>query len=434
MKVALLNGPIPYQNAITHMPLDLIYIGSSLKREEIEVKGYDIALEGDEDCGLNRILSFSPDIIITCFSRVLFDGTRCLPSALSLLKNIKEKNPGIHICAIGEQATFRPERTIEYSFIDSLIRFTPERVAFSLCMGLKRGENIENIKGVLTKTNIQEQLQNKLWYDHLDSLDQLGQLDRTIFPVEKYLQKDTETTAECTRGCAHRCLFCQRSRYHKYTVTKSIPLIVEDMRNCKRLGFKSIFFTDLDFVRDVSFAKKVCKGIVEAENPIEWACNIRADIIDEEDGIELLKLMKKAGCYRVFVGLESASDKILSDVHKGITQDYGFKLKKTLDDIGIKMHASFLIGLPNDDPEKINETVNYAKLLNADMTSINSLIPLPGTPYGDNPKKYGLFIQNDDMLWFEKESFVNKQVCGNKQLTADELDKLHKKVYKDFLS
>lgn len=434
MKVALLNGPVPYQNAITHMPLDLVYIGSMLKKEGIKVRGYDIALERPEDDGLSEILSFGPDIIITCFSRVLFDGARCLPNALSLLRKIKEKSPIIHICAIGEQATFRPERTLEYPFIDSVIRFTPERAAFHLCMCYKEKKDIESIKGVLTRKNIQKRVHDSMWYDHLNSLDDLGQLDRTIFPVEKYLRKDTETTVECSRGCAHRCLFCQRSRYHRYVVTKSIPLIIADMKNCKKLGFQSVFFTDLDFVRDIEYAQTICNAIIKEGCTIKWTCNMRADIIETKSGIALLKLMKKAGCYRVFVGLESASDEILSDVRKGITQDYGFKLKKILGEIGIRMHASFLIGLPNDDAKKIEETVNYAKSLDADLTSINALIPLPGTPYGDMPQKYGLSIQNDDMFWFEKENLVNKQICGNKYLTADELAALHKKAYKDFFA
>lgn len=143
--------------------------------------------------------------------------------------------------------------------------------------------------------------------------------------------------------------------------------------------------------------------------------------------------MKTAGCYRVFVGLESASDEILQDVNKGISQDYGIKLKQILDEIGIKLHASFLIGLPNDTPQKITKTVNYAKHLNADMTSINALIPMPGTPYGDQPEKYGLLINQNDLLWFEKEEFLHHQVCGNKTMSASELQKLHKKAYKDLL-
>ena len=97
------------------------------------------------------------------------------------------------------------------------------------------------------------------------------------------------------------------------------------------------------------------------------------------------------------------------------------------------MHASFLIGLPNDTPQKIAETVEYAKLINADMTSINALIPMPGTPYGDQPEKYGLQINQNDLLGFEKEEFMYNQVCGNKTMSASELQKLHKKAYRDLL-
>ncbi len=433
MNIALVNGPIPYENAITHMPLDLIYIGTMLKDIGFTVQGFDLAIERDIENGVTKIKNFAPSVIITCFSRVLFDGVRCLKSSLDFLENLKISLPNTHICAVGEQATFRPERCLSYPYIDSIVRYTPEIPAVMLCDALKNNKSIDNIKGVITPKNITEKLNDLQWYYRLKSLDELGIPDRTIFPIKKYLQKDTETVVECSRGCNHRCLFCQRSRYHRYNVTKSLSNIVADLKNCVEHGFKSVFFTDLDFVRDIEQAKQISTAILQAKLPLKWACNMRADIIDEKHGIDLLKLMKKAGCYRVFVGLESSSNDILQDVNKGISQDYGIKLKQILDEIGIKMHASFLIGLPNDTPQKITETVKYAKLINADMTSINALIPMPGTPYGDQPEKYGLQINQNDLLWFEKEEFMYNQVCGNKTMSASELQKLHKKAYRDLL-
>ena len=433
MKVALINGPIPYENAITHMPLDLIYIGTMLKDRGFEVQGFDLALEKNAEQQTKKIIEFFPDIVITCFSRVLFDGVRCLKSSLDFLESLKTNLPDIYICAVGEQATFRPERCLTYTFIDSIIRYTPEIPAVLLCEALQNNVAVENIRGVITRNNLSIRLNDLQWFYRLKSLDELGVPDRTIFPVEKYLQKDTETVAECSRGCNHRCLFCQRSRYHRYNVEKSIYYIIEDLKNCVNIGFRSVFFTDLDFVRDIQRAKQISEALLKEKLPLRWACNMRADIIQEKDGEKLLKLMKNAGCYRVFVGLESASDDILQDVNKGISQDYGIKLKQILDEIGIKLHASFLIGLPTDTPQKITETVNYAKHLNADMTSINALIPMPGTPYGDQPEKYGLLIDQNDLLWFEKEEFMHNQVCGNKAMSASELQELHKKAYKDLL-
>ena len=433
MNIALINGPIPYENAITHMPLDLIYIGTMLKERGFIVRGFDLALKRDVIQETREIAKFAPDIIITCFSRVLFDGVRCLKSSLDFLENLKKSLPKTYICAIGEQATFRPERCLSYQFIDAVVRYTPEIPAVMLCEALKNNDAVENIKGVITERNKTVKLNDLQWYHRLKSLDELGIPDRTIFPVEKYLQKDTQTVAECSRGCNHRCLFCQRSRYHRYNVTRSLSNIIADLKKCVDLGFKSVFFTDLDFVRDIERAKQISTAILQAELPLKWACNMRADIIDEKEGIDLLKLMRDAGCYRVFVGLESSNNDILQDVNKGISQDYGIRLKNILDEIGLKMHASFLIGLPNDTPQKIAETVSYAKRINADMTSINALIPMPGTPYGDQPEKYGLIINQNDLLWFEKEEFMHNQVCGNKTMSAMELQQLHKKAYKDLL-
>lgn len=433
MKILLINGPIPYENAVTHIPLELSYIAALLKKENFEVKGMDLALERNLEVMFQQILAFNPDIIITPFSRVLFDGTRCLKMSLDFFSKVKNKLPKTLFCAIGEQATFRTQRTLDYHFVDFAIRFSPEITAKNLCVAIQNKEDIENICGVFTKNNVTKKILDPTWINKMTSLDVLGIPDRTVFNLKAYLAKDTETIIEASRGCNHRCVFCQRSRYHGNNIERSIPIFLEDLRNCIQLGFKSVFFTDLDFCRKPERALIISRAIIDARIKIKWACNMRADIIDEENYMKILTTMKQAGCYRVFVGLESANDDVLSAANKGITKDYGIRLKKILDDIGIKLHASFLIGLPDDDIKKMNRTVQYAKELKADMTSINALIPLPGTPYGDKPAKYGLSIENNNINWFEQENFLTKQVAGNKHLTAEEIENWHKDAYKRLL-
>ena len=165
MNIALINGPIPYENAITHMPLDLIYIGTMLKERGFIVRGFDLALKRDVIQETREIAKFAPDIIITCFSRVLFDGVRCLKSSLDFLENLKKSLPKTYICAIGEQATFRPERCLSYQFIDAVVRYTPEIPAVMLCEALKNNDAVENIKGVITERNKAVKLNDLQWFE-----------------------------------------------------------------------------------------------------------------------------------------------------------------------------------------------------------------------------------------------------------------------------
>jgi uroporphyrinogen-III synthase len=118
----------------------------------------------------SKLVADNPDVIITPFARVLFDTTRTLSSALEFLQKLKEKLPDCHICAIGEQASFRPERTLSYPFVNSVVRFSAELTVKDLCLALQQGKKVDEVVGVLTKTNFQKRLNDKLWLRKLDSL------------------------------------------------------------------------------------------------------------------------------------------------------------------------------------------------------------------------------------------------------------------------
>jgi radical SAM superfamily enzyme YgiQ (UPF0313 family) len=424
VRVLLLNGPIPYTNAITHIPLELAYIARLLIRESFIVKGLDFSVlsQNCHEQAHAEIREFQPEVVFTTFSRVLFDSTRCLSYCLPLLDHLRRCFPTTHICAIGEHATFRTQEILDrYCSVDSVIRFAPELAARALCRSLTDNQPIEDIPGVVTKRN-PWRIEDPSWHSIPDNLDVLSIPERKAFPVDQYLRKDSETIVEGSRGCVHRCLFCQRSRYHRKVVERGIDLILKDVAECHGLGFNSVFFTDLDFCRDTERAIRLCNAMISERIGVTWTCNIRADITEKDSPVDVLRAMKAAGCYRVFVGLESPNPGVLSNIRKRISPDNGMRLKRALDSVGLKLHASFLVGTPKDNFQTLEHTFEYAKALGADMTSINALVPLPGTEYGDSPIKWGIDLVNGDTQWYERTEYLNKAVSGNANLSPDEID------------
>jgi anaerobic magnesium-protoporphyrin IX monomethyl ester cyclase len=190
-----------------------------------------------------------------------------------------------------------------------------------------------------------------------------------------------------SRGCARRCAFCsghtvsgKKVRLRDpQKVVDEIKLLINDYQ------IQEIQFTD----SDMAFSKKhlyaLCEAIIENNIKIYWSCAACSDSLEEE----LIKLMKKSGCYMVRLGIETASQKILKLIHKKVNLD---KLKdniKVMRKCGIRTHGFFIIGFPTEELEDIKMTLDYSYQSDLDSASFAIFQPLPGS------ELYSCFVNNE---------------------------------------
>jgi anaerobic magnesium-protoporphyrin IX monomethyl ester cyclase len=109
---------------------------------------------------------------------------------------------------------------------------------------------------------------------------------------------------------------------------------------------------------------------------IDWECLSRADTVDEETAAK----MKKAGCVRVFFGLESGNDSILALMNKQVTVSQGERAVLTFKKAGIEVGAFFIVGYPGETDRTILDTLRFASSLPLDYLSFTMPYPIPGTP------------------------------------------------------
>jgi radical SAM superfamily enzyme YgiQ (UPF0313 family) len=119
---------------------------------------------------------------------------------------------------------------------------------------------------------------------------------------------------------------------------------------------------------------------------------MRPELLSEDD----LILYVKSGLTGLFLGLESGSPKILEKINRGHDPDRIRNLISLAGNLGVQVHASFMIGLPDETPVDIEETIEYARNLPASSLGFHIFHPLPGSEYGDNPAKYGIEITGDN--------------------------------------
>jgi radical SAM superfamily enzyme YgiQ (UPF0313 family) len=431
MKVLLINSNFPQSCGITHLPLVLAYPAAVLQKNHHEVKVIDLAVqELTKEAITEEIRLYAPEIIVINSETTVLQ-TRDYCYALELSRWIKKIFPNIHLAMMGAHVTFRDKETLDrQQHIDFIIRHEAEYVLLNLVNALDNNKGLEDIKGTTYRKD-KKIIQNEL-EPPIEDLDSLPLPARDLFPIGKYLEKDDETIVQGSRGCTNKCYFCQSSAMDRTLRFRKIPLLIKEINDVLRLGFKSVYFADYDFCIEKTRVFEFCNKIIANKIKFRWACNMRADRINnDKESHEMLRQMKKAGCYRVFVGFESISPKVLNNIKKEVTPDKLNQAARILKEFGIGLHASFLFGLPGDTEETIKTTVKFAKRIKPQMVSFNLLTPYPGTMLGDKPSLFGIIV--NDPIWYEKVSLSNHNVSGNKNLTSKKLQELANWAYKEFL-
>lgn len=176
-------------------------------------------------------------------------------------------------------------------------------------------------------------------------------------------------------GCSNDCSYCASRRLHERIALRPIEDVIVELKDIRANYTNEVYFVDDTFTLIKSRTDEICKRIIEERIDINWKCDTRLDRID----LETLKIMKQAGCYRVKVGVESGSDRILQAVNKNLS------VKKIKDKIaliketGISLTVYLMIGFPGETDEDVNATIELAKEIEADYYSLSILTPYPGT-------------------------------------------------------
>lgn len=186
-----------------------------------------------------------------------------------------------------------------------------------------------------------------------------------------------------TRGCPYKCSFCaSRKFYHLIVRFRSPENVVKEIKYLvKNFGIKEVHFEDDNLTLRRTHVEKICNLILKNNIKISWACpnGIRADRVDEN----LLKLMKKSGCYLIAYGIESANPQILKNINKLETIDTIKKSIDLADKLGLICQGFFIFGLPGETRETIEESIRFAKKSKLKRAHFLILDVLPGSELWD---------------------------------------------------
>ncbi len=239
--------------------------------------------------------------------------------------------------------------------------------------------NLHGVKGIAWRDKGEIRL--NLPRPFIADLDDLPMPMHELLPLKTYrmpLIKGPFTFIVTSRGCPAGCTYCIKHVSYQYSVRLRSPkLLVEEIKYLKSLGINNIhMYADL-FTVHRDQVMELCQRLIDEKVNIRWTCNSRVDYVDEE----MLQMMARAGNWLISWGLESANEAILKHARKGNDPTKARRALNWARQAGIKNWGYFIIGLPGETEETIQETIAYAKQLPLDIALFHVAAPYPGTPF-----------------------------------------------------
>ena len=395
-------------------PTDLMYLAAIAESCGFEAMIKDYSQGGDFIADLRE---FQPNYLVANIATPTFQ------SDMMAVKLAKETIPNLFTVVKGAPfLTYNANTIYENSFVDYVIIGEPELTLKELLEGYPLCE----IKGLCYRENFQPVLNEKRPF--IENLDILPFPARHLVDNSIYRRPDNgkvQAVIKVARGCPFHCFFCLATPVSGSKVrTRSPQNIVAEIRECvEKYNITNFLFWSDIFNFDRKWTLDLCKAIIDSGLKITWSSNTRADTMDEE----MAKLMYKSGCRLVSIGVESGSQFILDNIGKKISLDDIRNTVKILKKNKIKIYNYFVIGLPWETEETVEETIKFAIELDSNFISFYTATPLPGTRYFAYAMLNNLVEGNLD---FQRASY--QPVVKSFALSKDRIFELHKKAVKRF--
>ncbi len=395
-------------------PTDLLYLAAISEKEGLEAYIRDYSLGGNFEKDLEEI---HPDYLLANIATpTLNSDLKCFDIAKKILPKI------ITIAKGAIFLTKNSEILLKNKALTYIISGEAEETLSEILKGEKEPKDI---LGLWYKDGFVVKFSGVRPF--IENLDELPFPARHLIDNTIYRRPDNnkvQAVIKVSRGCPHHCFFCLATPTSGRKVRMRSPEnILSEIRECmNKYGIKNFIFWSDIFNYDREWTVNFCEKIIKSGLKFTWSANTRADTADEK----MAKLMYKAGCRLVSIGSESGSQFILDKIGKNITLHDIRNTVKAFKKAHIKIYNYFVLGLPWEDEDTANATINFAIELDTDFVSFYTATPLPGTRYYN----YAIKELQEDI-----ENYTNayyEPVLKTYSLSKERIMELHKKAVKSY--
>jgi radical SAM superfamily enzyme YgiQ (UPF0313 family) len=354
-------------------PLELMGLGAVARRlPGWEVRLLDCMAAGlDQTGALARIRALDPDVLVT------MSGFEVCGDDLDTLAAIRRANPRARIFIFGYLPTQLPEQVLRHeACCEGILLDEPEPTFEELLLRVQRGEPLAGMPG-LACLDPDGELSLGPPRGRIRDLDALPWADHTLIDLSAYSESfmPRPTGAIMTaRGCSFSCTYCVRT-YGRKVVYRSAESLAAEIASLRRMGIPHVRFLDDTFTLKRDRVLELCERLSRQERGLTWTALTRLDTMDAT----LARRMYHAGCRRVYVGVESASQRVLDLYKKKLTVERVREALPMVRAAGIEVCTFFIVGAPGETPAEIEASIELALELDPDYIIVTRIQYWPGT-------------------------------------------------------
>ncbi|RJQ84725.1 MAG: radical SAM protein [Desulfobacteraceae bacterium] len=343
------------------------------------------------------------------------------PQAIRIIQDAKAHRPGLITMMGGPHVSFDVENTLaRYPELDLIVIGEGEATLKELIPALPDRQVWKSIAGIAFRENgATVTTANRALIADLDTLPLPA---RHLLPISRYLALGFPVSIITSRGCPNKCIFCLGRRMvgHKPRF-RSPKQVVDEIEQILAYGFTWINIADDLFTASKKRVLAFCDEITRRGVKFIWSAFARVNTVD----FEMLAAMKAAGCDSIGFGVESGNQQILQTANKGITLAQIRNAVALSKAAGLRVHASFIVGLPGESHATLAETQRFAESLDVEY-GYHLLAPFPGTTLREEIKRYDLEILTDDWSRYD----ANQAIVSYAHLSPQEMDAFVDTLYR----
>jgi radical SAM superfamily enzyme YgiQ (UPF0313 family) len=400
-------------------------MAAMLMRQDIEVRMSDCIAEGMSVEQLKLALrEFNPDLV------VINTATASIYSDISTAELTKNICPQAKTLAFGLHVTALPDEAFALSAqLDFVIRGEPEFCLLDLAKKVKEGYgNFAEIKGLSYRDAKGIQHNQERGFD--------GDLNTLPFPawelinVRNYplpFSGEPFLLIATSKGCQNACLFCPaKPFYGKLLRFRDHHKVVDEMAYViEKFGVRHFLIWSESFTEKKEYVMNLCDEIIKRKLPVSWVCNSRVDRVD----LEMLSLMRKAGCWMIGYGVESGNQDILDQNKKNITVAQIEEAITLAKKAGLEIAAHVIFGLPGETMATGLRTIRWLNKLPIDYVQVYCAVPWPSTQLYHIAKEKNWLVSNNWELYEQ-----NVCILDTKSIKPGEVEYLRGRALLKFYS
>src|SRR6202166_2198794 len=329
---------------------------------------------------------------------VIHTSTPSFASDVKVAAALKAENPALKIGFVGAKVAVQPEESLTRgSSIDFVARnefdFTVKEIAEGRDWAAVDGISYRDASGGIVHNK------DRAILEDMDQLPFVTEVYKRDLRIEDYFigyLMHPYVSLYTGRGCKSRCTFClwpQTVGGHNYRV-RSPEHVAAEIRQAKHMfpQVKEFFFDDDTFTDNLPRAEAIAREL--GKMGVTWSCNAKANVPRKT-----LEVLKDNGLRLLLVGYESGNQQILYNIKKGMRIEVARKFTKDCHELGIVIHGTFILGLPGETRETIQQTLDFAKQINPHTIQVSLAAPYPGTFLYRQAKENGwLYNEEIDLL------------------------------------